>query len=160
MALLSKGDVAVILLFKILLPTVDILTDILTIIAVLTFVDPTMRADRLSTLYIFGYLMLFFFLLSFILTIPAYWRTESSKTQKLKALPFLLLFSWPQYRAMRLLWWAFGDANAEKLIFEKNLLDEELSHIGKTSAYLLFGLILVLFGSSRPLAAQDLNLVL
>ena len=44
MALLSKGDVAMILLFKILLPTVDILTDILTIIAVLTFVDPTMHS--------------------------------------------------------------------------------------------------------------------
>ena len=131
MALLSKGDVVAILAFKILLPTIDIITDILTIVAVLTFTDPGVNAKDLSTFYIIGYLMIFFFLLSFILTIPAYWRTESSKTQKIKALPFLLLCSWPQYRGLRLLWWAFGDANAEKVLYEKNLFDEELSHIGK-----------------------------
>ena len=133
---LGKGDVLLIVATKIILPTMDIITDIIAIHTVLTFIDPEYEpgyehVDKLySYFYLIGYLMIFFFILSFLTTIPAYWRVEKSKTQKLIALPFLLLCSWPQYRGLRLLWWAYV-GNTDKLSYENILFEQDLSHIGE-----------------------------
>ena len=123
---LSKGDTAMILLTKIILPTSDIVTDILAIYQVFL-----LDQGRYAELFIIGYLMIFFLLLSFLLTIPHFVRNEKSTKDKLIALPWLMLLSWPQYRAIRLLWLAFVDGNVEQFLAEKMIFEQDVGNIGK-----------------------------
>ena len=123
---LSKGDTAMIVLTKILLPTSDIVTDIMAIYQVFL-----LDQQKYAELFIIGYLMIFFLLLSFLLTIPHFVRNEKSKKDKLIALPWLMLLSWPQYRAIRLLWLAFVDGNVEQFMAEKMVFEQDVGNIGK-----------------------------
>ena len=133
--LLNLDDALMIMATKIVLPTVDIVTDIITIETVLSVVNP--RPDNFfyiedyNRIYIIGYAMIFFVVLSYLMIIPSYFRVEKTRKQRLKALPFLLVSSWPQYRGLRLLHWAYFDQNFDKLTYEKEMFDQDLSHLGK-----------------------------
>ena len=120
---------------KIVLPTVDVVTDCLTVEKVFSTVSRWSNFDyyqeRVPTLIAIGCTMIFFMVLSFAFMIPQYFRVEKTQRQKLHALPFLLTSTWPQYRAMRLLWWSFIDVNEEKCRLEKLELDQEISNIGR-----------------------------
>ena len=130
--ILSKDDAFMILTTKIGLPTVDIITDCLTVENVFSIAIEFAHDSQLSsTLFGIGYAMIFFLVLSFILMLPQYFRVEKTRRQKLKALPFLLTSTWPQYRGMRLLWWSFIDENDEKCRAEKLDFEQEISHIGE-----------------------------
>ena len=81
--------------------------------------------------YLVAYTMLFFMILSWLITIPHFLRVEKTLTQRLKALPFLILMSWPQYRGFRLLWLAYWVKDKPKFEREKNHFENTLSHLGK-----------------------------
>ena len=125
----SKGDVLELLMTKFILPTVDVCTDILTIEEILTF-DPS-RVDGYQNLIQVGYVMIGFLVLSFLMMIPHYLRAEKSWKQRLATILLLFLQIWPQYRAARLLWFAFIQVDIDKCLREKLVLDRDLSHVGK-----------------------------
>ena len=129
--LLKIDEALMIVATKIVLPTLDIITDILTIENVLTITNE-LPSWMHETVYSIGYCMMFFVLLSYIMVLPTFLRVEKTRKQRLKALPFLLLSSWPQYRGLRLLYWSYIDKNANKLIYEKLIFEQDLSHIGKS----------------------------
>ena len=112
---------------KITLPTVDVVTDGLSIHKVLWYTDSWRKAE----LHAVGYAMICVMVLSLIMTIPHFLRVEKSWRQRLKGLPFLMLSSWPQYRGFRLLWLAHWTKNESKLNVEKKEFEQNLSHIGK-----------------------------
>ena len=124
----SKGDVLELLMTKFILPTVDVCTDILTIEEILTL-DP--HFYNYQNLIQVGYVMIGFLVLSFLMMIPHYLRAEKSWKQRLATILLLFLQIWPQYRAARLLWFAFIQVDIDKCLREKLVLDRDLSHVGK-----------------------------
>ena len=116
---------------KITLPTVDVVTDALSINKVFTFKHQPWQTDRTAELYAVGYAMICVMVLSWIMTIPHFLRVEKSWRQRLKGLPFLMLSSWPQYRGFRLLWLAHWKKNETKFKVEQKEFEQNLSHIGK-----------------------------
>ena len=139
--ILSKDDALMILATKICLPTVDIVTDCLTVVNVFTIAteleSSTYFVERglAPTLFAIGYAMIFFLVLSFVIMLPQYFRVEKTGRQKLKALPFLLTSTWPQYRGSRLLWWSYVNENDEKCRTEKTDFEQEISHIGEFTKF-------------------------
>ena len=130
--LLDRGDTFMIIATKITLPTVDVVTDALSIHKVFTFGNqPWHKTNRTAELHAVGYAMICVMVLSCIMTIPHFLRVEKSWRQRLKGLPFLMLSSWPQYRGFRLLWLAHWTKNESKLNVEKKEFEQNLSHIGK-----------------------------
>ena len=135
--ILSKDDALMILATKICLPTVDIVTDCFTVMHVFAMANElesayyTVRKEMAPILFGIGCAMIFFLVLSFILMLPQYFRVEKTGRQKLKALPFLLTSTWPQYRGSRLLWWSYVNENDEKCQAEKTDFEQEISHIGE-----------------------------
>ena len=125
--LLDRGETFMIIATKITLPTVDIVTDWLSIIKVFTYP----RTWKRTELHAVGYAMICVMVLSWIMTIPHFLRIEKSWRQRLKGLPFLMLSSWPQYRGFRLLWLAHWTKNESKLNVEKKEFEQNLSHVGK-----------------------------
>ena len=124
----SKGDVLELLMTKFILPTVDVCTDILTIEEILS-IEP--QYDYQHRLHQVAYVMIGFLVLSFLLMIPHYLRAEKSCKQRLATILLLFLQIWPQYRAARLLWFAFIQVDIDKCLREKLVLDRDLSHVGK-----------------------------
>lgn len=114
---------------KITLPTVDVVTDALSIKKVFSYKYDEWEIDRMAGV---GYAMICVMILSWIMTIPHFLRVEKSWRQRLKGLPFLMLSSWPQYRGLRLLWLAHWTKNETKLKKEQKEEEETLSHVGKT----------------------------
>ena len=134
--ILSKKDALMILATKICLPTIDIITDCLTVENVFTIAAGFSSQSELGqTLFGIGYAMIFFIVLSFVLMLPQYFRVERTRRQKLKALPFLLTSTWPQYRGSRLLWWTYVNENDEKCRAEKTDFEQEISHIGEFTKF-------------------------
>ena len=130
--LLDRGDTFMVIATKITLPTVDIVTDGLSIHKVFTFGNqPWHKTNRTAELHAVGYAMICVMVLSWIMTIPHFLRVEKSWRQRLKGLPFLMLSSWPQYRGFRLLWLAHWKKNETKFKMEQKEFQQNLSHIGK-----------------------------
>ena len=95
----------------------------------------SLALERYHNICIIGYAMISFVVLSYLMLIPSYFRVEKTRKQRLKALPFLLISSWPQYRGLRLLNWAYFDQQLDKLTLEKEIFDQDLSHLGKLSSF-------------------------
>ena len=113
---------------KITLPTVDVVTDALSINKVFSFnVSTRNRAE----LHAVGYAMICVMVLSMIMTFKHFKRVEEKWSQRLKGFPFWLLSLWPQYRGARLLWLAHCKKNKTKFEKEQKEEEETLSHIGK-----------------------------
>ena len=126
--LLDRGESFMIIATKITLPTVDIVTDWLSIIKVFTFDGFTHRRAELHAV---GSAMICVVVLSWIMTFRHFLRVEEKWSQRLKGLPFWLLSLWPQYRGARLLWLAHCKKNKKKFEEEQKEEEETLSHIGK-----------------------------
>ena len=124
----SKGDVLELLMTKFVLPTVDVCTDILTIEEILS-IEPKYASQHM--LHQVAYVMIGFLVLSFLMMIPHYLRAEKTWKQRLATILLLFLQIWPQYRAARLLWFAFIQVDIDKCLREKLVLDRDLSHVGK-----------------------------
>ena len=117
---------------KITLPTVDVVTDALSINKVFSFKHQSRYGpNRTVELQAVGFAMICVMVLSWITTIPHFLRVEKLWRQRLKGLPFLMLSLWPQYRGVRLLWLAHWKKNETKFKEEQKEEEETLSHIGK-----------------------------
>ena len=89
--LLDRGDTFMIIATKITLPTVDVVTDALSINKVFTF-KHQYGWDRTAELQAVGFAMICVMVLSWIMTIPHFLRVEKSRKQRLKGLPFCYYF--------------------------------------------------------------------
>ena len=70
--------------------------------------------------------------LSFVLLIPHWLKTEKTSERRWKTLPLLLLQIWPQYRVLKLLILLFKDREEQKKYHEKKAEhDKNLTCIGK-----------------------------
>ena len=58
---------------------------------------------------------------------------EKTLKRRIITFPLLLLQLYPQYRSMRILWWAFVRKNATKALKEKHHHESSLSNVGKCS---------------------------
>ena len=125
--LLDRGDTFMIIATKIMLPTVDVVTDGLSIHKVFSYEGSRYRTQSQAV----GYAMICVMVLSWIMTIPHFLRVEKFWSQRLKGFPFWLLSLWPQYRGARLLWLAHCKKNKTKFEKEQKEEEETLSHIGK-----------------------------
>ena len=124
----SKGDVLELLITMFILPTIDVWTGILIIEEVLTSEDPYIRQELSPVAY--AMIAIGFLVLPFVMMIQHYLRTEKSWKEQFATILLLFLQVWPQYRAARLLWFAFVRVDNDKYREEKFLL-ESLSHVGK-----------------------------
>ena len=127
----SKGDVLEIVATKFILPTVDVYLDISLIVDILA---TELEDERQRLLHQVAFIMIGFLVLSFLMMIPHYLRAEkswNSWNQRLATILLLFLQIWPQYRAARLLWFAFVRVDIEKCLREKLVLERDISHVGK-----------------------------
>lgn len=126
---LSKGNVLEIIMIKFILPTIDVCTDILTIEEIMTL-DPA-EVNNYQILIQMAYVMIGFLILSFLMMIPHFLQAEKSWKQRLATFLLLFLQIWPQYRAARILWFAFVRVDIDKCLREKLMLERDLSNVGK-----------------------------
>ena len=71
-------------------------------------------------------------LLSFVLLIPHWLKTENTSDRRLKTLPLLLLQIWPQYRVVKLLILLFKDRkDQQKYHAKKEQHDKNITCLGK-----------------------------
>ena len=130
----SKGDVLEIVATKFILPTVDVYLDISLIVDILATELEDKRQRQQMLLHQVAFIMIGFLVLSFLMMIPHYLRAEKSWNpwnQRLATILLLFLQIWPQYRAARLLWFAFVRVDIEKCLREKLVLERDISHVGK-----------------------------
>ena len=126
----SKGDVFEIVATKFILPTVDVYLDISLILDILSTELEVERQRKQMLLHQVAFIMIGFLVLSFLMIIPHYLRAEKSWNQRLATILLLFLQIWPQYRAARLLWFAFVRVDIEKCLREKLVLERDISHVG------------------------------
>ena len=69
-------------------------------------------------------------MLSFVFTIPQWWKIENDKQKKIYTLPWLLLLLWPQYRVARLLYYGFKKSSSYSK--ERSIYDKDINSLGKT----------------------------
>ena len=119
-----------ILVTKIALPTVDVQKDILIIQRVLSLPAIDLNGKDYTNMHSVAYAMICVLVISWLKTLPHFWRIEKTLRQKLIALPFLLTCTWPQYRAGRLIWLAYWVKNEEDFKREYEEYEHTLSHIG------------------------------
>ena len=139
MALLTKRQLILIVLFKICLPTFDIYSDIGTVYELLTWEDNKRTWRNNKNLYTaLGSSTILFMVLGLLLTIPHYLKNEMTWRRRLKTLPFLLLLCWPQFRAAEVIWIALVVKDVE--IFEERLsvMELEITQIGNQNLNLKF----------------------
>ena len=126
----SKGDVFEIVATKFILPTVDVYLDISLILDILSTELEVERQRQQMLLHQVAFIMVGFLVLSFLMMIPHYLRAEKYWKQRLATILLLFLQIWPQYRAARLLWFAFVRVDIEKCLREKLVLERDISHVG------------------------------
>ena len=72
-------------------------------------------------------------LLSFVLLIPHWLKTEKTSKRRWMTLPLLLLQVWPQYRILKLLILLFKDREDQQKYHEKKAKhDKDITCIGKS----------------------------
>ena len=80
---------------------------------------------------LFGWIIWIPIAINLLFTIPHFLRVEKTWKQRLVTLPFLICQCWPQYRSMRVLWFAYVPKNIAKCLAEKLDLDQNVSNLGK-----------------------------
>ena len=144
MVMITKSLLFTLILFKVILPSADVYSDIGTVHELLNFNSSELpsffydnkKAQMESFFSILGYSTIFFMSLGFIATIPHYLRVENTWKRRLLRLPLLLLLCWPQFKACEVIYLGYGD-DAERFETELATLDRELSHIGKMKIKLI-----------------------
>ena len=92
--------------------------------------DPA-EVNNYQILIQMAYVMIGFLILSFLMMIPHFLQAEKSWKQRLATFLLLFLQIWPQYRAARILWFAFVRVDIDKCLREKLMLERDLSNVGK-----------------------------
>ena len=75
-------------------------------------------------------------ILSFVLLVPHWYRTEKTSKRRWKTLPLLLLQLWPQYRVIKLLIVLFQDREEQQKYHTKKAEhDKNISCLGKSITF-------------------------
>ena len=118
----------------VVIPTFDIYSDV-SLIALLLNIDPKTKGGEYteySWLAItFGKMMIIPLILSTLFIIPHWLECEKAWKSRLLTFPLVLLQLYPQYRSMRVLWWAFFRKNLSQCLKEKHYNDFSISYVGK-----------------------------
>ena len=69
--------------------------------------------------------------INLLFTIPHFLRVEKTAKQRFLTLPFLICQRWPQYRSLRVLWFAYVPHNIAKCLTEKAELEQNVCNLGK-----------------------------
>lgn len=86
---------------------------------------------------LFGWIIWIPIIINLLFTIPHYLRVEKTWKQRLLTFPLLLCQCWPQYRSIRVLWFAYGPKNIAKCLAEKLDLEQNVSNLGKKLSNLI-----------------------
>ena len=84
--------------------------------------------------HLFGWIIWIPIIINVLFTLPHFLRLEKTWTQRILTFPLLICQCWPQYRSMRVIWFAFGPRpfrNIAKCLAEKLDLEESVSNLGK-----------------------------
>ena len=131
----------------VVLPTFDVYSDVSLIVLLLSIVPPndnyfdyfdynSYRFQIKSMEISFGKIMTIPLILSTIFILPHWLKFEKSFKNRLMTLPLVLLQLYPQYRSMRVIYWAFIKKNTSQCLKEKHDNDCSLSYVGKLLCYL------------------------
>ena len=118
------------------LPTFDIYSDV-SLVVVLLSIEPLKESDGQLGLIIkpfaipMGHLMTIPLILNTFFILPHWLKCEKTLIRRISTFPLLLLQLYPQYRSMRIMWWAFVRKNATQALKEKHHLESGLSNVGK-----------------------------
>ena len=104
-----------------------------------------------------GRIMTIPLILSTLFILPHWLKCERTLKRRIITFPLLLLQLYPQYRSMRILWWAFVRKNATKALNEKHHHESSLSNVGKCSGkhtyiirtYIFYAIFIIFFRSIR-----------
>ena len=108
------------------LPSVDVYSDI-----GLSGKLLNSRGNHAQVENLFGWIMLIPITINLLFTIPHFLRVEKTWKQRLLTFPFLICLCWPQYRSLRILYFAYVPKNIAKCLAEKLDLEESVSNLGK-----------------------------
>ena len=125
----------------VVLPTADIYSDV-SLVVLLLSLEITPESDRLDDIakrfaINMGNIMTIPLILSTLFILPHWLKCERTLKRRIITFPLLLLQLYPQYRSMRILWWAFVRKNVTKALKEKHHHESSLSNVGKCSGNLL-----------------------
>ena len=144
----TNFDACLLILTEIVLPSTDVISDLLLIIQLTTYKESEAeskycsRADEINCfdLNTLGYMMIIPLILSTILLVPHWWKNERSKKHKLLTILLLILQFWPQYRVFRILWLKYIKKNVEWSVEELRIIKGTIGNIGKLrhDTFLLF----------------------
>ena len=120
------------IVFGILLPSVDVYSDSYFSFKMFTF-DGYYRYGnyiQVGSQPVYGTVMLIPIMISTLFTLHHWWRLETKWWHKLLTLPLVLVQFWTQYRTICILilglWYQIGSWRKEKKVFDK-----DLSSLGK-----------------------------
>ena len=80
---------------------------------------------------LFGWIIWIPIVINFLFTIPHFLRVEKTWKQRLLTFPLLICQCWPQYRSLRVIWFAYVPKNIAKCLAEKLDLEQSVSNLGK-----------------------------
>ena len=89
----------------------------------------TVRKVEIQNL--FGWIIWIPIIINLLFTFPHFLRIEKTWKQRLLTFPFLICQCWPQYRSMRVIWFAYVPKNIAKCLAEKLDLEQSVSNLGK-----------------------------
>ena len=108
----------------VMMPSGDVYSDIALSVKLLN-----QRGYRIQNL--FGWIIWIPIIINLLFTIPHFLRVEKTWKQRLLTFPFLICQCWPQYRSMRVIWFAYVPKNIAKCLAEKLDLEQSVSNLGK-----------------------------
>ena len=136
----TNFDALLLVLTAIVLPSTDVISDLLLIIQLTTYIEPeSSQCSRNDLNYVvnclnfntLGYMMIIPLILSTFLLVPQWWKNEGTNKHTLVTVPLLLLQIWPQYRALRILWLKYIKKNVQRSIEELSVIKGTIGNIGK-----------------------------
>ena len=87
--------------------------------------------SQIEILHLFGWIIWIPIIINLLFTFPHYLRVEKTWKQRLLTFPFLICQCWPQYRSLRVLWFAYVPRNITKCLAEKLELEQNVFNLGK-----------------------------
>ena len=88
-------------------------------------------AEKVKIQNLFGWTIWIPIIVNLLFTIPHFLRVEKTWIQRLLTFPFLICQCWPQYRSMRVIWFAYVTKDIAKCWAEKLDLEQSVSNLGK-----------------------------
>ena len=89
------------------------------------------RVKKVEIQNLIGWIIWIPIIINFLFTIPHFLRVEKTWKQRFLTLPFLICQCWPQYRSLRVLYFAYVPKNIAKCLSEKLDLEQSVSNLGK-----------------------------